>query len=381
MPKKHKTQAGLEYLLTYGWALVLIVTLVGAVVFIIGTPTEETVFYSSDPTKIMLKSGSLTDGTAEIKMQNTTGGKITITSFSGMGNDCEINGQTEEIVVAAGGEISIICQNVSDEELSQPLAITYEDYASLERTVIITATEPTATDGRTDLLLGESCTANSQCQSGICEDSICCDSSCPAECETCASSGEGCAARLDGDSTECSACFSCQAGSCQAQTASGAAATLLGCEAGDQGCRYCNAGNCLVYEDSAQHNCSACNTCGSGGLCEATLACLKGQQQQHWDALGGLAVETKNAHTATTAHAAITMTASSMAVLKNVAAVNQGSAKSRVKAGQACIQKPLGILVDGPLFPLIATITTAAAACGRKSPQCKQAQHTRSGLK
>jgi len=270
---KIKTQAGLEYLLTYGWALVLIVTLVGAVVFVMGTPTGETTFYSLDPTKIMLKSGTLTDGTAEIKLQNATGGQITITNFSGMGNDCEINGQGEgEIRITAGGEISIVCQNVSNEELAQGLEIAYENYAGLQKTVAITATEPTATPGRIDLALGEACTAASECQSGFCEDNVCCETECGGECQFCNATGT-CVNRSEGDSTECSACFSCQGGSCQANVGllEGAAATALGCETGSQECRYCDNGTCGFYP-SGKHGCSGtCQGCNASGNCAACV--------------------------------------------------------------------------------------------------------------
>ena len=35
-----KAQAGLEYLMTYGWALIMIATVIGVLVFLVGTPTE-----------------------------------------------------------------------------------------------------------------------------------------------------------------------------------------------------------------------------------------------------------------------------------------------------------------------------------------------------
>ena len=46
-----KTQAGIEYLMTYGWALILVVTVIGVLVFIVSTPIQDVTFRSSDPTK------------------------------------------------------------------------------------------------------------------------------------------------------------------------------------------------------------------------------------------------------------------------------------------------------------------------------------------
>ncbi|MDD5163034.1 MAG: hypothetical protein PHD95_02385 [Candidatus ainarchaeum sp.] len=56
---KPSAQAGLEYLMTYGWALVLIVTVASALFFVMGTPQNQFVCSSSDPTKILLESYNL----------------------------------------------------------------------------------------------------------------------------------------------------------------------------------------------------------------------------------------------------------------------------------------------------------------------------------
>ena len=107
---KPKAQAGLEYLMTYGWALVLIVTVAGVLFFVMAPPTESFVCRSSDPTKIIMKSYTFpyapncstsdtgghicsdpnscmawgatmwTDPTSEMLLQNATGGDISITN-------------------------------------------------------------------------------------------------------------------------------------------------------------------------------------------------------------------------------------------------------------------------------------------------------------
>ena len=113
MPSK-KAQAGLEYLMTYGWALVLIVTVAGVLFFVMAPPTNNFVCRSSDPTKIIVQHYNLpfdqtyfsTTGKyawgyifsyeelqGEMILQNATGGAITITRFdkNGSGAFCAFN--------------------------------------------------------------------------------------------------------------------------------------------------------------------------------------------------------------------------------------------------------------------------------------------------
>jgi len=65
-----RAQAGLEYLLTYGWALVLVTTVVGVLVLLVGAPLEEPAFSSSDPTKLLIKGAAVNNQVATIKLQN-----------------------------------------------------------------------------------------------------------------------------------------------------------------------------------------------------------------------------------------------------------------------------------------------------------------------
>ena len=85
-------QAGLEYLMTYGWALIIIATIVGVLTFLVSSPTGKVACTSSDPAKILLKSGNIiAGGTAAtvarvINVQNATGGALSSVSvFGGTG--------------------------------------------------------------------------------------------------------------------------------------------------------------------------------------------------------------------------------------------------------------------------------------------------------
>ncbi|MBN1940546.1 MAG: hypothetical protein JW772_00020 [Candidatus Diapherotrites archaeon] len=96
-----RSQAGLEYLMTYGWALVLIVSVASVLFFVFAPPQQEFLCRSSDPTKIVLESyyleynpdyfsGSVSDVKfwgyypttpykGEMTLVNATGGPIRIT--------------------------------------------------------------------------------------------------------------------------------------------------------------------------------------------------------------------------------------------------------------------------------------------------------------
>jgi len=90
-----KAQASLEYLMTYGWALILIATVVGVLVFVVSTPSEGMKCSVDDQTKFILKGIEIPEGGhssgpgfdywqgSENKMilQNVTGGKITVTDI------------------------------------------------------------------------------------------------------------------------------------------------------------------------------------------------------------------------------------------------------------------------------------------------------------
>jgi len=80
-----RAQAGLEYLLTYGWALVLIATAVSILVFLLGS-TSTTVFSSDSPDKMLLRGGAMEGSTAVAVVQNVTGGGITVTGIEPSSN-------------------------------------------------------------------------------------------------------------------------------------------------------------------------------------------------------------------------------------------------------------------------------------------------------
>jgi len=152
-------QAALEYLMTYGWALIVIAIVVGVLVFIVSSPAGPNCS-SSDPAKILMRSQALSssnDATSanKILLQNITGGDITITGVSGDGgttgfevagsttvNTVGIAGTGMSISVTAGNNIdlsSVEYQTANEDILTNAtFTMTYSDAFDLSRTVTIT---------------------------------------------------------------------------------------------------------------------------------------------------------------------------------------------------------------------------------------------------
>jgi uncharacterized protein (UPF0333 family) len=81
---QNKAQAGLEYLMTYGWALVIIVVVAGMLFFVMATPTQSINFNSTTRDIIIRSSNVTTDAPPiyTIELQNTSGKNITLTAIT-----------------------------------------------------------------------------------------------------------------------------------------------------------------------------------------------------------------------------------------------------------------------------------------------------------
>ena len=152
---KKRAQAGLEYLMTYGWALILIATVVGVLVFIVSGPTSNATFSSSNPTKFPVKGGNIANNTLELLLQNITGGAITITGIDYEGDLDEgtyLNGTAftfggtwasdDYIEVTAGNELHFTDITVRDKDGDGDYEFTIivygKDYANLDFVLTIT---------------------------------------------------------------------------------------------------------------------------------------------------------------------------------------------------------------------------------------------------
>jgi len=145
-------QAALEYLMTYGWALIVIAIVVGVLVFIVSSPAGNIVCNSNDPAKIMVKASQIdtpvdegaTAGT--IKITNLTGGDITVNGecYGGGGFATSVTGCPAS-TVTSGAEISLTPTAAAasgSPYATSTIAIGYTDYASLDRNATITCSGP-----------------------------------------------------------------------------------------------------------------------------------------------------------------------------------------------------------------------------------------------
>jgi len=143
-----KAQAALEYLMTYGWALLLVVA-VAAILFLLVSPSSGVGFSSSDQTKIMLKTGNIDrQGNVKIIAQNATGGAIKVTGFSLTGSfvGSTLNGtertsisESNPATIPAGGEMrfeGILYAGTGS--VDGTIEIQYSDFSGYSKTARIT---------------------------------------------------------------------------------------------------------------------------------------------------------------------------------------------------------------------------------------------------
>lgn len=124
-----KAQASLEYLMTYGWALIMISTVIGILVFLVGTPTQMGIdCQSSDPTQIDFVGARFDAATqpspslkywlnGKIVLRNIAAGRIKIISlqkdayFSSVpvinGIACNAIGPLNTVEIASGETFTI----------------------------------------------------------------------------------------------------------------------------------------------------------------------------------------------------------------------------------------------------------------------------------
>ena len=81
MKMNQRGQSALEYLMTYGWALIVIAIVVAVLIFVTSGATGG-VTCQSQSTGLILKESAVGGGTAGLTVLNATGGAITTVSAS-----------------------------------------------------------------------------------------------------------------------------------------------------------------------------------------------------------------------------------------------------------------------------------------------------------
>ena len=103
-------QSALEYLMTYGWALIVIAIVIGVLIYVTGSTTGG-VTCQSTSTGIILREWVVATGADNvgITIQNATGSAITINSFASGGDfAADTNALTLDIGVAANGTVALM---------------------------------------------------------------------------------------------------------------------------------------------------------------------------------------------------------------------------------------------------------------------------------
>ncbi len=180
----NKAQAALEYLMTYGWALIIIATIFGVLVFIAIPPTQSVSFSSSEPEKIMVKGSNIENNIVTIILQNITGGEMRVSNVDLDGSfsfgPVTLNGEEitdAEIIppieVEAGGELYFTGIGYSGSG-GGTIDMEYTDFSGLVRTLVINGTSSGGSEPACPI---------------ACEADIDCDDSNPLTTDTCNNPG------------------------------------------------------------------------------------------------------------------------------------------------------------------------------------------------
>ena len=107
---ERKGQSALEYLMTYGWALIVIAIVIGVLVFIMSTTTAGA-NCTSDNTQLIYVDHTVNGATdVQLRLQNGAGQTITVTAvaFDPDGDFAGTIGVPAEPVIVSGEEFDII---------------------------------------------------------------------------------------------------------------------------------------------------------------------------------------------------------------------------------------------------------------------------------
>lgn len=119
-----KGQSALEYLMTYGWALVVIVIVVAALVVfgVFSTPTNCSPFTGD----LLLKEFSVTASGVTLAIQNMSVGNITVTDIAATGTGGDMDAYAGgDVVVGIGDTNSFSLTGDLSGSVNQVITVTY----------------------------------------------------------------------------------------------------------------------------------------------------------------------------------------------------------------------------------------------------------------
>ncbi len=148
-----RAQASLEYLLTYGWAFILVISIIGVLVFIL-TPTTTNVSFSVSDRQLLLKGGNVAGAggadSVSVKLQNATGGSITVemitlSGFPAAGASATLNGvpfasgSPVSIKIPAGGQMNFENIDAPSGAIGGNITIEFKNAFGYPKSVSVTA--------------------------------------------------------------------------------------------------------------------------------------------------------------------------------------------------------------------------------------------------
>ncbi|MBI2045138.1 hypothetical protein HYT23_03705 [Candidatus Pacearchaeota archaeon] len=147
MYRNKRGQAAMEFLMTYGWAILAAIIVVGVLWYIIGSPGNLAgdQFKLSQPFSANAMSLSTTE--LQLEVRNGAGNPITITDVTfDAGSGCtDLTGQTIAVADGALQVLTITCAFNQGDRLSSDVTIKYTETGSLvtqQATGSITAQVP-----------------------------------------------------------------------------------------------------------------------------------------------------------------------------------------------------------------------------------------------
>ena len=137
MFKEKRGQSALEYLMTYGWALIVIVIVIAALVFLIN-PTQIGTENCTGFQKLPIGNFKLSTSGLEMKVTNMTGRTISDVNFTATFDDGAVITDGNVTSITANAEADLTFSNVlTAGNQSIDLTVTYND-GDFDRTATAT---------------------------------------------------------------------------------------------------------------------------------------------------------------------------------------------------------------------------------------------------
>ncbi len=135
-------QASLDYLLTFGWAIILVVTAIGIIFFVTTMSTHEAIVSINQSDEIILKSSSV-GNILQAVLQNVTSGQIKIMDIIATEalENCTIKIGGNEAGLINSGQIMLLECNYSEKEPGS-VSILYKNFAGFDKTATINVVWP-----------------------------------------------------------------------------------------------------------------------------------------------------------------------------------------------------------------------------------------------